>query len=949
MKRRQYLLRTLLVVGAVFVSVLTVRGASITGRITDTEGAPVPGAQINVREDQSDFSRAAVTQEDGSYFFDSLPPGVYAVTVRKSGFNPLVQKKVTVGDGDGAVQLNLRVGSNRRQTGMSGAEELNPNVFVVKLDANAIVRQLYNRGANPQFPREFRSQENSYGALYGYPLRKVELVRPRTLLPAFHGSLYGFHQNSALNARSFFTVGKLRPARRNEYGGTIGGPLSRDKASIYFAGSQVRDSGYVNGNVQVPLLEERAPRSPDPRVNALIARMLEGYPKELPNLPHLSPRHLNTNAVRDIRSTAFSTRLDYRPRAMDQLAFEQRFFDSTEQPFELVAGQNPVTFLRPQSYHLTYIYTHSPQTLARLSYNFDRLAARLDVTEQYKNLLAPLGISPVPEISFGRSGDLQNLGPGFSFPRKRVENRFHIAPEVSHVRGSHRLSGGFLLSRLQINDLQSDNSRGVFDFNTNFGRSAVENFLLGRPTRFKINLGEFYRGFRNWEHGFYFHDIIQLKTGWTLSLGLRHEVITVPSEVNQLTAIPYRTDANNFAPQFGFAWNPGGGKTVVRGGYGIAFGTIFPVMYQRARFNPPAVRVISIDDPNLIDPLGGMELASSGTQRSGLNLLSPDLVAPYTHLYTLTIERELPAGLSLRVGYMGSRTFQLPWEVVSNRAKPVPGIETNTRTINQRRPDPGFLEINTVTNGSIAYFDALQVAAEKRLGQRLTWSARYTFSKAINSGDATFADIGTGRHISMDDDIIGDLKGPSAFDTPHALAIAYRFQLPGPGRSRGLLTQLLGGWQASGNITLRSGTPYMVHTGSDAPGFGNVDGVGGDRPNLLNPSILGKSVDHPDTFRSVLRPEFFDTNIPFGGRGNLGFNNIRSDAMNNWNLAVVKDFLFRGGEQTPAVQFRAEFYNLLNHPQFDFFAPHVANEIFGKITNTVNRGRIVQFMLRLRL
>ena len=160
MNRRQYFLRTLLVVGAAFVSVLSAHGASITGRITDTEGTPVPGAQINVREDHSDFSKAAVTQEDGSYFFDSLPPGVYAVTVRKSGFNPLVQENLTVGDGDGAVQLNLRLRSNRRQTVMSGAEELNPNVFVVKLDANAIVRQLYNRGSNPQLPREFRSQDN---------------------------------------------------------------------------------------------------------------------------------------------------------------------------------------------------------------------------------------------------------------------------------------------------------------------------------------------------------------------------------------------------------------------------------------------------------------------------------------------------------------------------------------------------------------------------------------------------------------------------------------------------------------------------------------------------------------------------------------------------------------------------------------------------------------------
>ena len=139
-------------------------------------------------------------------------------------------------------------------------------------------------------------------------------------------------------------------------------------------------------------------------------------------------------------------------------------------------------------------------------------------------------------------------------------------------------------------------------------------------------------------------------------------MITAPTEVNNLTLIPYRTDANNFAPQLGFAWNPGGGRTTLRGGYGITFGTIFPLLYQRARFNPPEVQVLLVDDMSLLDPLGsGGEI----DERSELKLISPDLVAPYTHLYTLQIQRQLTTDTSLTVGYIGNRTIKLPNRVIS--------------------------------------------------------------------------------------------------------------------------------------------------------------------------------------------------------------------------------------------------------------------------------------------
>jgi hypothetical protein len=150
----------------------------------------------------------------------------------------------------------------------------------------------------------------------------------------------------------------------------------------------------------------------------------------------------------------------------------------------------------------------------------------------------------------------------------------------------------------------------------------------------------------------------------------------------------------------------------------------------------------------------------------------------------------------------------------------------------------------------------------------------------------------------------------------------------------------------SGTTTFKSGTPTHIHTGSDSPGFGNVDGVRGDRPNLLNPAILWKSLDHPDTSASVWRREYFDTNIAPGGRGNLGFQTFRQDGISNWNVALEKDFPIR---EPVRLQFRSEFINLWNHPQFEGPMDEMAFETFGKITNTANRGRVIQFLLRLQL
>ncbi|MBS1833756.1 MAG: hypothetical protein JST65_13645, partial [Acidobacteria bacterium] len=152
------------------------------------------------------------------------------------------------------------------------------------------------------------------------------------------------------------------------------------------------------------------------------------------------------------------------------------------------------------------------------------------------------------------------------------------------------------------------------------------------------------------------------------------------------------------------------------------------------------------------------------------------------------------------------------------------------------------------------------------------------------------------------------------------------------------------GWAMSSVLLLKSGTPFNVQTGSDGPGFGNVDGNGGDRPNLLDPSILGRTIGNPDTSRLLLPRGAFSYIVPGQETGNLGRNTFRKGPIRNVNAALSKSWVVR---QDYRLRFSAESINLFNTPQFADPGFELSNPNFGQITNTLNDGRTFRFALQL--
>ena len=937
--------------------------AEIRGRVTDPQGAAIPSVAVIAQPDGSSAVHSAQTDAEGGYLLSELPPGRYLLRAQKAGYTEQRQGPLDVTPNGAAVVVNFRLAPGGEAETVRGAEERNPNDFVMRLDTNSITNEMMRVGFSPRLLTEFRAERSFYGEPFGYPLRTVESATPGRVLGAFHGAFYEFHQNHTLNARPFFQVGSLLPSRRNQYGFSVTGPIVKERLSFHFAWGQVRDSGFVNGNIQVPLATERAARSSDPQINAIVNSLLRAFPAQLPNLPHVSVRHLNTNDLRDIRNTAFSVHLDAQFPSGDRLAVDQQFLNSVEEPFELVIGQNPRTSTRPQSVRVTYSRSFSPQTVGQLNLNYDRLGTVLAETKGYSSLLAPLGIPKTPIIKLGE--ELSDIGiTGQGIPRVRYENHYMLAPQVSHTRGRHAMAAGFSVMHLRDSDLRSQNGNGFYEFSNDFSATAVENFLLGRPSRFQINVGDQYRGFRNWEYNAFFNDRFQARQNLTLNFGLRYEAVTVPTEVHNRTRFFYDTDANNFAPQFGFAWKPAWTDTVVRGGYGIAFGTLRVATYFRQVGNPPEVQAVSLSarEADLRDVRNLASLAPDPSKPSSVNLANPGLALPYSHLYNLILEKQLPAEVLFRIGYQGSRTIKMYTSFKGNRARPVPGIPATSATVNERRPDQSIRRVFDLANGSTGYFDALQISASKRRSRGLAFEARYSFSKAMETALYNFADAGNGGEDSQTEDVRPDVRGLSAFDTPHSFALTYSYEVPAFQYGPRWLAQALARWTVSGTTTFRSGTPFAVLTGSDSPGFGNVDGENLDRPNLLDPAVLGRSFDDPDTSPSLMGADtceevkvavpsyiqcrYFDTNIPAGGRGNIGYRVFRKDGTNNWNLALARSFLLPGAGSEKQLQFRAEFFNFFNHAQFSAPGISISSPTFGQITNTVNKGRVTQLTLR---
>ncbi|MCC7175762.1 MAG: hypothetical protein IT159_11245 [Bryobacterales bacterium] len=811
----------------------------------------------------------------------------------------------------------------------SGESRRNENVQFNLVDNN-LLRELNTRlGTTATIVTEFRPDRNYFGAEYGNAPGGPLHVAPGGR-KGIHGRLFAWHLNSVLSSRAFFQVGSVKPARENNYGADLSAPLWRNSI-LSFSGSQQKVRGMVNGNVLVPLAGERTPLTADPLLAAYVSRILASYPAELPNRTDIAARMLNTNAPQRINSDTASARIDQTLTSRDRLVLRQQLVHQRVLAFQFVRGMNPDTTTRSHQSRITWVRQPSATATFNLSLGFDRVASQL-VPEP-----GNLG----PRLS---TSGLSGAGPNQDLPIDRAENMFRQAAQARLVRGRHEWTLGYDLLRRHLNGVQNDSVLGSFSFQNDQGRDGITNLRLGLPTKIFVSVGDTSRRFRNWDQSYYAGDKWQATPNLTVTIGVRYQPVAVPTEAGGLTTFPYSCDCNNLAPMAGLAGRLPGRFGVLRASYGLVYDNIVQATYQQLRFNPPGNLKLVINNPDLLDPVGTYLRGPQGAQRTSLYILDPRLAAPYSGQYNLSWEPASPGAFRLQLGYVGSRTPKIIQMWYINRARVVPGVPLTTATIDDRRPDPRLSEVKHMLNGSFAWYDAARATLLLPRWRGLSVDASYWFSKALDVG-ANYSDTASNRTQNRGQsefDSHHDLKGLSDFDQPHAFLSRFAYDIPAWSAQPPLVRRMFGGWALSAVISLKGGTPFLVQSGSDSPGFGNVDGALGDRPNILDPSILGRTIGSPDTSRALLPRSAFGYIKPGELAGNLGRNVFRKGGIYNMNAAVARRFALA---REKILQFRAESVNLFNTAQFAAPGANLTDPDFGLITNTLNDGRTFRLQL----
>jgi hypothetical protein len=817
----------------------------------------------------------------------------------------------------------------------AAAARRNENVAVNRIDTDVLKESNIRLGVNYSILPVPLVERNYYTAEHGRSPSELSVLKPAPFASGFHADLFEELRNSVFNARTFFQSGPVKPSRQNSYGGRFTTQV-RGLGALTGNFGQRKIRGMVNGNVLVPLANERTPTATDPALRALVQRFLDAYPSELPNRQDFDERALNTNSPQRIDELDGSLRLDR------QLTDKMRLFASHAinrqqvSAFQLVAGQNPDMEIHNHRSRLTLDYSPSAFTDISIGMGFTR----------NRSLLKPEPNAVGPRVRMGYQID--ELGPDSHFPINRAQNSYRWGMVGTHriAGGRHTLTFGGDASRFQLNGSETNNSRGLIWFASNFGKTAIQNFLAGQATTYEVMVGDLSRGFRNWGANTFFADQWRVNSKLQIYAGLRYNLVTTPHEVNNRETLPYHCDCNNFSPRFHIAYQLPG-EWMLRMGYTVSFDEIPPVTYQQVRYSAPEVLYIQVQSPNLLDPLAGINLQNANA-RTSPTYFSPDLVSPYVHQYNFSLERRIGQA-NLRLGYVGSRTFKLMNVYITNRAEVVPGIPLTTDTVDQRRPDPRFYDVKDIVNAGIAYLDGAMASVDLPRWRGLNMGFTYVFSKAIDQGadfTATAAnrDLSGGRAQSQYESL-KDRKGLSNFDSTHSLMIYQSWDLPKAATSRSWVKWITDNWQWSSSALIKSGTPLTLYVGSDAPGYGNVDGGPSDRPNILDPSILGMTISNPDIAPQILRRDRFGFIVPGESRGSLGKGTFRKAGIANWNGGLTKRWRLPGAAER-LVQFRAESFNLGNHPQFGEPNRNLNATAFGKITTTLNDGRIFQFGLR---
>jgi hypothetical protein len=1032
--------------------------ATVRGTIYDTNKAVIPGATVTLTNVATRESRTMKTSEEGVYAISSLAPGRYQLEIEAYGFNKtsdrfdllvneVLQRDLTLHVGPPISELiveepskvKLKTDSaslgtvieNRQITGLpldgrnffelsllvpgavppaqgsagsvrgdfafsvNGARE-DANNFLLDGTYN-IDPKLNTFGVRPSVDaiREFEMLTSTYDASFGRnPGAQVNVIL-NSGTNDFHGSVFGFHRNAALDARNFFApAGEPKPKYlRNQFGGAIGGPIVPDRTFFFADYEGTRSREGITRLTNVPTLEERngnfansvfgVPTNPFTGqpfdggsipsffihpVGLAIAAL---YPLPNRNVPFQN--FVSSPTQRD-DNDSFDVRVDHHLSDRTELAFRYSFGDRdlfepfTGPSFSAVPGFGDFVKRRSQNGMVALTWVVTPNLVNETRGAFSRVAA--SVTQEASVLNSEVGLPAISPrardlgLSFITITGYSPLGDEGNNPQNSVTNVYQFLNNASYTRGNHLFKFGADVRFSQQNAFRDVESRGRLQFSPFFQLTgnALADMLLGFPLLTSVARVDNPQQIRTESYNFFINDSWRVTPRFTLTAGLRYEYNSPPVDAEDRATVfdldsrnivavgtngvprsGFDADKNNFAPRVGFAWSIGE-STVLRGGYGIYYDQSPLAPSESLYFNSPFF------DNNIFFSLPGLPLTLSDPFPAFFPFPLPDsalaiqrdLRTGYMQHWNFNIEREFGTHTVLEIAYVGSKGTKLLTARDINQPQPQvlpPGLPFVPR------PDPRFDDIDLLESRGNSNYHALQTRFQQRLFHGLTSLVSYTWSRSIDDASNFFSSAGDPNFPQNSFDVAAE-RGRSNFDVRHRFSASYSYALPfGKGRQHladdGWVSTVLSGWETHGIITLQTGRPFTVALLSELDNSGtgrSILGFGAnDRPNIVgNPELSNPTPDRWFNTAAFAFP-------PQGTFGNAGRNILDGPGFQNVNASLMKNTSLT---ERLNLQFRAEIFNLLNHPNFNLPDNFLGSPTFGRISSARD-PRHIQFGLKL--
>jgi hypothetical protein len=974
----------------------------ITGQVFDNSKAAVADATVTAKNVGTGETRTAQTDSEGHYRITELRVGTYDVSAERQGFRRQVQTGVALSVATtvllnftiqvGAVNEEVVVTSDApiiekgdastgttmdtQQIGelpINGRDYarfalLTPGAvlrsnFIADLSFNGLhtvhnqfsidgidasrVDQPYmangfERGArlltgSLDTISEFKVQTSDYGAEYGRAGGSYVNIVTKSGTNEFHGSVFEYFRNDIFDAKNFFAAQTAsKPEfRYNNFGGNIGGPIRQNSTFFFLNYEGSRQRIGITGSGTVPSNQLRSDvMGTSPQLKDILGMFPAGTSHTADPLVD----NFTTTSVSAIREDTGSVRLDHKFRTSDSAFVRVNINDSFTHgplfgvfPNALGVLDHQIVPLRTTNIAIHETHIFNPNLINDFLAGMQRWASNIDSRVPFPNtVVAGLSVNPGTEGYF-----LEN------------NNSFQVGDNMSLVKGRHAIKWGTTIYRIQVNANSSDFPFMQFNSISEFVNDslAVVNISAATPGN----------GTRATQIGAYVQDSFQVRPTLTLDYGLRYDIETVPHDSKYATQ-PFDTrcmclapagtsyfhiNSKDFGPRVGIAWSPFS-RVVVRTGYGIYFQD-YPVGFG-SYFVPSNtvtgnITLLRQQIPNLSYPYDSFvsQTAVFPPNVHGFPYHKPDI---YVNQYNLSVATQIGNNMAVQVAYLGNHGVNLWREYGINYFDPKLGA----------RPLPQFGNVLLQSNTGFSSYNGLQVSVKRRMAKGFMFDVEYSLGHGIDDVD----DQGLFASDPQDSNNFRAERGNGSGDIRHNVSFNTMYELPfGRGRRfldnrSGAVDRLVGGWSIAALGILRTGVASTVHT-TNTSGNGNFTN---QRPNRVAGVSQYGTGSGPDNFLNGAA-----YSMPADGTfGNLGRNTFYGPSYEQIDFSVLKKTRLT---EKKNLEFRAEFFNLFNHPNFDepngFWGTDSSGKVFasfGQIFNTLGRtlgvGTSRQIQLALR-